>query len=206
MLMATNTDPPSDRSYERERVSPKSGAHLPRLAPEHYRARAFVHWTLTIDQRATGWLTPSFHHAWQLTLLHASARYNLVCPCYVLMPDHIHVLWLGLSDDSDQRLAVTFLRKHLRPNLTPHNWQAQSYDHVLRDTERDQGAFETIAHYIFENPVRAGLTTKWTDYAYVGNSIPGYPDLEISRPDYWELFWRIHGRLAAAPRATRSRS
>jgi hypothetical protein len=95
-----------------------------------------VHWTLTLDHRATGWLTPGFHHTWQLTLLHASARYGLACPCYVLMPDHIHLIWLGLRDDADQRTAIGFLRKHLRPALAPHDWQKQAHDHVLRDVER----------------------------------------------------------------------
>lgn len=176
-------------------MAPTSRGHLPRLAPEHYHARAFVHWTLTIEARATGWLTPSFHHAWQHTLLHASARYGLACPAYVLMPDHIHLLWLGLRDDSDQRTAIEFLRKHLRPSLTPYDWQHQPHDHVLRDTEREQGAFQTIAHYIFENPVRAGLCPTAFDYTYTGCCVPGYPELNPHIDDYWLRFWRLYNHL-----------
>ena len=71
---------------ERQRVEQR---HLPRLAPEWYRGRASVLWTLTIANRATGWLTPEFHHAWQLVLLHACTRYELVTAAYVLMPDHV---------------------------------------------------------------------------------------------------------------------
>lgn len=185
-------NPDSDRSRERKRVV---RSHLPRLAPEHYRGRAFVHWTLTIEDRATGWLTPAFHHAWQLTLLHACARYGLACPCYVLMPDHAHLLLIGLRDDSDQRTAIEFLRKHLRPSLAPHDWQKQAHDHVLRDTEREQGAFQTIAHYILNNPVRAGLCNHAADYACAGCCAPGYPDLNVHDTTYWELLWRIHNRL-----------
>jgi predicted 3-demethylubiquinone-9 3-methyltransferase (glyoxalase superfamily) len=36
------------------------------LAPEWYRGYAFVHWTLTIEDRATGWLDNTFHVRWQL--------------------------------------------------------------------------------------------------------------------------------------------
>jgi putative transposase len=192
--MATTPDHPSERSHERQRVDK---GKLPRLAPEHYRARSFVHWTLTLDQRATGWLTPAFHHAWQLTLLHACARYGLACPASVLMPDHSHLLLIGLHDDSDQRTAIEFLRKHLRPNLAPHDWQHQTHDHVLRDTEREQGAFQTIAHYILENPVRAGLCLNPSDYAYIGCCVPGYPELNIHANDYWLRFWRLHNYLVS---------
>lgn len=39
---------------------------LARLAPECYRGRAFVHWTLTLEHRATGWLSVDFHQSWHL--------------------------------------------------------------------------------------------------------------------------------------------
>ena len=189
------SDGSSSGSRERERVDK---SHLPRLAPEYYRGRAFVHWTLTLEDRATGWLTPAFHHTWELTLLHACARYSLACPAYVLMPDHAHLLWLGLDEQgSDQRLAIEFLRKHLRPFLVPADWQHQPHDHVLTEAESERGALQTVAHYIFENPVCAQLAAHWQDYAYTGYCIAGYPDLDVRREDYWELFWRIYNRLVA---------
>lgn len=178
---------------ERERVAKR---HLPRLAPENYRGLAFVHWTLTVEKRATGWLTPGFHQAWQHILLHTCARYSLASPAFALMPDHIHLLWLGLDENgSDQRIAVEFLRKHLSPALAPALWQRQPYDHVLTQAERERGAFEAVAHYIFENPVRAGLITQWREYSLTGGCVAGYPDLDVRRDDYWELFWRIYERL-----------
>jgi len=174
-------------------------SHLPRLAPEHYRGRAFVHWTLTIENRATGWLTPAFHQTWQLNLLHTCARYELVCPTYLLMPDHAHVCLLGLNDGgSDQRVAVEFLRKHLRPHLAPADWQQQPFDHILREHERDRGAFLAVASYILDNPIRARLATRRAEWPCSGCCIPGYPDLDVRRDDYWELFWRIYNRLVEA--------
>ena len=62
--------------------------HLPRLNPEFYRGDAAVHWTLTIFDRQTGWLTESLHLKFRELMLHAAARENLLCPSYCLMPDH----------------------------------------------------------------------------------------------------------------------
>lgn len=54
-----------NRSGERQRPEvtrqrPVKG-NLPRLTREYYRGHAFVHWTLTIEDRATGWLSSEFH-------------------------------------------------------------------------------------------------------------------------------------------------
>ena len=186
-------DPEPSRSRERQRVDKD---HLPRLAPEFYRGRACVHWTLTIENRAVGWLTPEFFQAWQFALLHACARTELVSPAFVLMPDHIHLLWLGLNDHgSDQRLAIGFLRKNLVEHLAPAVWQRQPFDHVLRDKERDHDAFSGTAHYIFENPVRAGLVGRWQDYPHLGCCVPGYPEFDVRTGDYWERFWRCYDYL-----------
>ena len=170
--------------------------HLPRLPAEFYRGRAFVHWTLTIDQRSAGWLNDTFHCRWESILLHACARYQLVCPIFVLMPDHMHLVWLGLDETgSDQRVAIEFVRKHLRRHLAPADWQHQAHDNVLRDEERERNASQSVANYILENPVRAGLATRWQLYRYLGACVPGYPDLNVRRADYWEVFWRIYSRL-----------
>jgi len=189
-------------SHERERVVKH---HLPRLAAEFYCGQSFIHWTLTINNRATGWLTPEFHQASQLILLHTCSRYALVCPVYVLMPDHVHLLSLGLDQNgTDQRVALEFLRKHLRSALSPASWQHQAHDHVLREDERKHGAVQTVAHYILENPVQAKLAASVGNYPFLGCCVPGYPGLQVALPDYWEKFWRIYQRLIGE--STRSRS
>jgi len=114
------------------------------------------------------------------------------------MPDHAHLVWLGLDDtSSDQRLAMEFLRKHLRASLAPHDWQKQAHDDVLRDADRTRGALQSAAHYIFENPVRAQLASRFQDYAYLGCCVAGYPELDVRAADYWERFWRVHNYLVS---------
>ena len=75
------------------------------------------------------------------------------------MPDHIHLLWIGLLESCDQRLAMRYFRTQLNPILEKLNarFQVESYDHVLRDDERIESAFESVAEYVARNPERRGL-------------------------------------------------
>ena len=164
-----------------------------------------MHWTLTINDRATGWLTEAFHYHWRLCLLHTCARHDLLCPVYVLMPDHIHLIGLGFRDNSDQRGAIKFIRKNLRPALLPATWQKQAHDHVIGPKGCQREALIWTANYIFENPVRAGLVPIGINYPYLGCCLPGYPEMDVRAPDYWDRFWRIHNYLLNA-QTTRWRS
>jgi putative transposase len=165
---------------------------LPRLAPEWYGGTAVVFWTHTVENRETGWLQPAFHAAFREVMLHAAAREQLLCPVYTLMPDHVHVIWMGVSEESDQRNASTFLRHQLEARLTGFRWQRQPHDHVLRDDERKRGAFAATCHYIAENPVRAGIVTAADEWAFTGCVVPGYPDLHPLTADFWTKFWRFY--------------
>ncbi len=99
---------------------------------------------------------------------------------------------------------MVFFRKHLRPHLHPADWQHQAHDNVLRAADREHGALQNVAQYILHNPVRKDLAKEPVDYPYLGCCVPGYPELSVTAPDFWRLFWRIYNRLVE--RATRSRS
>ena len=109
---------------------------LPRLPQEYYQGDAFVHWTLSTHDRATGWLAEKFHLRFRELLLHAAAREGLFCPAYCLMPDHLHLVWMGLRLDSDQLNGMAFLRTYLEPVLAPVKFQPQAHDSVLRWVQR----------------------------------------------------------------------
>src|SRR5688572_30819764 len=133
--------------------------HLPRLPPEAYRGRAWVHWTMGLHDRSTGWLDAPMHHTFRELLLHAGSRYLMHCPAYCLMPDHAHLLWMGISPDSDQLLATRFLRRHWNAllQLRGHRLQSQGHDRVLRHDECGPDSFEDTVLYIRHNPQRGGL-------------------------------------------------
>jgi hypothetical protein len=75
------------------------------------------------------------------TPLHAAARKGLLCPAYCLMPDHLHLVWMGLRHDTDQRNGLKFLRSQLGRSLRPGRFQHQPHDHVLKPKERQRHAF-----------------------------------------------------------------
>ncbi len=168
--------------------------HLPRLSPEYYRGFTFVHWVMAIEARATGWLTPLFHSRFREAMMHAIVRYELMCPVYCLMPDHLHVIWIGCAPQSDQKVAATFFRRTTNLLLSPNKWQREPFDHVLREEERNCGAFQATCQYVLENPVRKNLSVQWKEYAFSGAVLPGFPDLDPRRGDFWEVFWKIYNR------------
>jgi putative transposase len=179
----------------------KSRSHyLPRLNREFYQGDSIVHWTLTLFDRKAGWLDDAFHLKFRELLLHVAAREGLFCPAYCLMPDHIHLMWMGLSRDTDQKNGMAFLRTHLEPLLSPHKFQSQPYDHVLREEERKRGAFAKICFYILANPVRAQLVKESELWPFCGTVVPGYPKLHPMNEDFWPKFWKLY-LAARAPNA-----
>lgn len=168
--------------------------YLKRLPPEYYRGRAYVHWPMTIDQRKQGWLGDIFYARFREILTHTMFRNALACPIYCCMPDHLHLLWIGILEGSDQLNAVKYLRKQMNVVLKQFGvrWQKQPYDHVLREEEREQTAFENVVEYIARNAERAGLVAvdHFREYPYTGCLVPGFPELSPWEPNFWTHFWR----------------
>lgn len=173
--------------------------YLRRLPAAAYRGQAYVHWSMTIENRKTGWLIPIFYYKFRELLTHTAFRYGLACPIYCCMPDHIHLLWVGIRPTCDQRHAARFFRKQLNSILEKLNarLQNQPYDRVLREEQRERNAFEEVAEYIARNPERADLVPidHFADYKYSGCLVPGYPELIPWQRDFWERFWRTYSYL-----------
>jgi putative transposase len=173
--------------------------HLSRLDPRFYQGFAYVHWMITMHDRKTGWLDPLFYYQFREILTHTLFRYGICCPIYCCMPDHIHLIWIGVLDHSDQLIAMKFFRKKLDRILEKIDTatQREIYDHVLREEERQNSAFEIVAEYIARNPERAGLIKHdcFRSYPYTECLVPGYPELELWKPDSWQRFWRCYSYL-----------
>ena len=97
-----------------------------------------------------------------------SRRWKFALLAYCLMPDHAHLLVEGTSDTSDLRLFIKSAKQssgqrfaaHLKQSL----WQEGFYDRVLRADDD----VKSVARYIIENPVRAGLARSPLDYPLCG--------------------------------------
>jgi REP element-mobilizing transposase RayT len=173
--------------------------YLPRLDPAFYRGFAAVLWTIPLERRATGWLDAPFHAHFRECLLHAAAREGLYCPTYVLMPDHMHLVWLGMRVASDQLKAMRFLRKYLTRELARRSptgvefeLQPQAHDTVLREQDRTQGALASTCFYVLDNPRRRGLVSHPREWPYLGAMVPGYPFLHPLDDGFWPMFWKFY--------------
>jgi hypothetical protein len=111
------------------------------------------------------------------------------------MPDHFHMLWMGLSETCDQLLAMKHFRKTTNDSLRRlgYELQDQAYDHVLQDEEKKEIALREVIEYIARNPERAGLIQpdEFASYKFSGCIVPGYPELRLFEPEFWGKFDRI---------------
>jgi len=177
----------------------KEHSYLRRLDPAAYQGYAIVHWTHSIRDRKRGWLTDSFHARFRECLIHAGGLFSLWTPAYCLMPDHFHIVWMGVSERTDLRKANSWFRRQLNLILRMQGFelQKQAYDRVFREREKDRFSFERLVGYVFENPTRAGLIEEASapsDWEYRDSILHGYPELswQSGARDYWHRFWRVY--------------
>ena len=104
-----------------------------------------------------------------IQILRTATEYGFATIAYCLMPDHLHALAEGLDDRADFRKAISMVKQRTsfayRHQYQERLWQEGYYDHVLRDGEPQIG----VAAYIINNPIRAGLCTKLSDYPWLGS-------------------------------------
>jgi REP element-mobilizing transposase RayT len=85
------------------------------------------------------------------------------------MPDHLHALLEGLTEQSDFRRCAKMAKQRSGAAyaLNSHQRLRQKgyYEHVLRDEEDSK----EIAFYIIANPVRAGLVQSPDEYPSGGS-------------------------------------
>ena len=109
--------------------------------------------------------------------LRTSRMWHFALLAYCVMPDHVHLLVEGLSDDSDLRRLAKRLKQGAAQAYaydfgTP-LWQEGYFDHVLRAEEDAR----CVARYILDNPVRAGLVTHPSEYPFLGSGVWELKDL-----------------------------
>jgi hypothetical protein len=117
------------------------------------------------------------------------------------MPDHLHLVWLGMRVASDQLKAMRFLRKYLSRELVRRSrtgvefeLQRQAQDTVLREQDRTQGALASACFYVLDNPRRGGLVSHPREWPHLGAMVPGYPFLHPVEEDFWPMFWKFHAK------------
>jgi putative transposase len=128
-------------------------------------------------------------------ILRSARSHDFAIVAYCFMPDHLHLLVEGQSDTADliavahavkQRIAYQYRRTH---DITV--WQKGYYERVLRDDE----ATLTVAKYVLENPVRAGLVAEPQDYPFSGSFVWTWDHLT----ELWESNSSAFGTATGTP-------
>lgn len=111
---------------------------------------------------------PEIHHAFVAFCRHA-VDLGAHVGRYVIMPDHVHLFVTVRCEDLSLSLWLKSLKNSLSKvlremQIAPPHWQKGFFDHVLRGHE----SYEQKWGYVVENPVRAGLITRATDWPFQG--------------------------------------
>ena len=98
---------------------------------------------------------------------HNGREYDLIAYC--VMPNHVHLVVQLVERNSVPlyRILQSIKRYTARhANTVLHRmgqfWQAESYDHVIRDEEQ----FQNIVSYVLANPVKARLVSSTEDWPW----------------------------------------
>jgi len=108
---------------------------------------------------------------------------------YCLMPDHLHFLAQGTQWDCDLRDFVKIFRlnssrSHKQETGQP-LWQKKYFDRILRSG----CSMNSVAWYIWMNPVRKGLASSVGEYPFCGS----FTDVELLRKEpaeAWKPGWK----------------
>jgi REP-associated tyrosine transposase len=102
-------------------------------------------------------------------LRHTAATRQIAVIAYCFMPDHLHLLAEGTAETSDLRDFVRLFKQQTsfewKRRHAVRLWQRNYYEHVLRADEDTL----TVARYIIDNPVRAGMVRSPDEYPYLGS-------------------------------------
>ncbi len=161
---------------ERERAKsaleniPESKRAKQNYLDEH---RYFGKWDAYLDKAESGprWLSqPEIAEIVKEALCYRDGKvFDL--HAYCIMSNHVHVVFEPLSTSerrSDLPKIMQSLKSHtareanILLNRQGAFWQAESYDHVIRDN----GEYTRILNYVLENPVKAGLVLQWDQWQW----------------------------------------
>ena len=99
------------------------------------------------------------------------ARAEYVLQTYVIMPNHVHIIFSPVCRRDSSTYVVTGILENLKwyTALTCNRilgrtgafWHHESYDHIIRNSDE----LQWTSRFVLDNPVRAGLThhpDEWT--------------------------------------------
>jgi REP element-mobilizing transposase RayT len=142
------------------------GTKHPRLPREHYRGRVWASFTVCVEQRKHLFVRMKIVQVFVNFLKEVAQKHDFRA-IYCFMPDDLHLISLGRSDNSDVLRGVEDFKQATAYWLESHHplfsWQKSFYDRVIRACQ-----LETTVRYVLDNPVRWGLVRQWREYPFIG--------------------------------------
>jgi len=139
------------------------------LPQPNYRGERFYFVTICCHQKRQLFNGPARCQWLIKALAEESAACHFTIHAYCVMPNHVHFLAQGLDAESD---LLHFLKcPKMKTSRTYFEstgqklWQRRFFDHILRPNEPP----ESVAWYIWLNPVRRGLVPSARNYPYSGS-------------------------------------
>src|SRR5882724_4365540 len=149
-----------DRMYSHKNI---------RLHLKNYVGQTAVFATLCCFERRPNFERSESCSATSQILREAAASRNFAVHAYCFMPDHLHLLVEGRGANSDfLNFIKTFKLRSTRSFAQSSDsplWQKKFFDHILRSSE----SIDSVALYIWLNPVRAGLAKNMGEYPFAGS-------------------------------------
>jgi REP-associated tyrosine transposase len=174
-----------------------------RLAPRNYVGYGIYFVTICSHNRSPHFTETSFGHLALGHLISLSARHSFLLHAFCVMPDHLHFLSESNSPQSNLLRFVTAFKQCTALAYKNRGdgplWQTKFYDHILRAPDD----LESVACYIWANPVRKGLCEAAAAYPLSGSQTLDWKKL-CGRANLWQPPWKQI--LPGSPRKERGES
>jgi putative transposase len=140
-----------------------------RLPLEYYRGKAVVSFSICLKNRVCLFNDSEIVKGFIAILKDVINSEECLVPVYCFMPDHLHLLIIGLTDNADLlKIVAKFKQKTgywLAGQKKEAGWQKDFYDQVIRTND----SINAHIRYILDNPVRKGIVDLWPDYPHIGS-------------------------------------
>jgi len=136
--------------------------------------RLFGRWDTALDTSEGGprWLADSRIAGLVAESLHYRHGWVYELHAFCIMPNHVHLVCTPLEKQEGEYHSLTAILHSLKRYTAREAnkilgrqgefWQAESYDHVVRD----ESEFQRIITYVLNNPVKAGLVSVWEEWPW----------------------------------------
>ena len=155
-----------------------------RLVPVNYIGQRAYFVTLCCHERSIQFREPENSEWFLAHLRDVTAASFFAVIAYCVMPDHVHLLVMGLSPRSDFLGFMKALKIKTSRELVKRGggilWQKKYFDHILRPKE----SMDAAAWYIWANPVRGGLAAEVGIYPFAG-SFTGSMPMDRKGKEIW---------------------